>query len=350
MMRLSCAVLLAMLGASPALAWNAHGHRTIAYLALDRLPADAPEWLRDPAVRHRIADASNEPDRYRGWRVSPLAHANEPDHYIDLDMLDQFGLTFDSLPELRYEYLRALAIAKHVHPENVTLPYDAADDANRTKEWPGYLPYAIAEHYAKLQHSFNVVRVLERLNEPQRAWQLEQARANAIYEMGMLSHFVGDAAQPLHTTYRYNGWVGDNPNEYTVDRKFHSFIDGGVLEVHGLTYETLRPLFKPRHELKAMSPWPAILEHIRRSHAHFETLYQMEKDGRLRSEPGKELIVERLLDAGDMLGAMYAAAWRSAAPNEKQLADFAFYNELKPERLPAAPQPAAASQPADSAP
>lgn len=320
--------------------WNAHGHRTIGYLALDSLPDDMPAWMRDPDIRRRIADASNEADRYRGWRAAALIHANEPDHYIDLDLLPQFGLTLETLPPLRAEYIRALAIAKHVHPEQVD-PYDAGKDPHRTKEWPGALPHAIAERYARLQHSFNLVRILEQLNDPQRAWQLEQARANAIHEMGMLGHFVGDASQPLHTTRHYNGWIGENPNGYTVDRKFHSYIDGGILEHHGLTYESLRPRFQPKQRVNFRDPWRDALAQIQRSHERFETLYQMEKDGRLNGEAGRELIANQLLDAADMLGALYAAAWLSAAPNEKQLADFQFYNELKLERLPAAPRPVA---------
>lgn len=338
---------------STAWAWNAHGHRTITYLALDTLSDTLPAWTRDPEVRRRIADAANEPDRYRGWRAPALVHENEPDHYIDIDILPQFGLTLDTLPTLRGEYLRALAVAKHVHPEQVA-PYDAEKDPNRTKEWPGALPYAIAEHYAKLQHCFNLVRILEQVNDPQRNWQLEQARANVVYEMGMLSHFVGDAAQPLHTTHNYNGWIGDNPNGYTTSNKFHSYIDGGVLEHHGLTYEALRPRLQPVLRVNARDPWRDALDEIRRAHEHVETLYQMEKDGRLKEEPGKDLISVQLLDAADMLGALYAAAWAASAPNEKQLADFQFYNELKLERMPADPRPVArpaasrpASEPAD---
>jgi hypothetical protein len=346
---LACLLAILLVVPPPARAWNAHGHRTITYLALDSLPADMPAWVRDPDVRRRIADASNEADRYRGWRAPALIHENEPDHYLDIDLLPQFGLTLDTLPPLRQEYMRALAVAKHVHPEQVE-PYDVAKDPHHTKEWPGALPHAMAEHYAKLQHSFNLIRILEQLNDPQRAWQLQQAQANAIYEMGMLSHFVGDAAQPLHTTRHYNGWIGENPNGYTTSNKFHSYIDGGVLEHHGLTYETLRPAFQPVLRVNARDPWPDFLAEIRRAHDVFEALYQLEKDGGLKADAGKALIQKQLLDAADVLGALYAAAWTGAAPNEKQVADFVFFNELKPERLPESPRPAvrpaAASGPA----
>ena len=34
--------------------------------------------------------------------------------------------------------------------------------------------------------------------------------------MGVMGHYVGDCAQPLHTTKHHNGWVGENPHGYTT--------------------------------------------------------------------------------------------------------------------------------------
>ena len=35
-----------------------------------------------------------------------------------------------------------------------------------------------------------------------------------------------------------------------------------------------------------------------------------------------------------MLAALYTAAWESATPNQKQIADFVFYDDLKSESQP----------------
>ncbi|MFO0840558.1 MAG: hypothetical protein U1D55_18780 [Phycisphaerae bacterium] len=344
-MRRISTLLVAMACCCPAFGWGAYGHRTITYLALDSLPAQAPAWLRDETVRHRIAYQSSEPDRWRGWRSSALTHENDADHYIDVDLLDPFGLTLDSLPPLRYEYLRALAIAKHVHPESAPA-YDASSDPDRTKEWPGFLPYAIVEHYAKLQAAFNQVRMLEQMNEPARAFQLQTSRENAIYHMGILSHFVGDAAQPLHTTIHHHGWVGANPNGYTTDKGFHALIDTGILDQHHIAYEMLRPRMTRHHEIHPMSPWDDVLGHIRRSFDQIEPLYQLEKSGALREEAGKELICERLIDGATMLRDLYWAAYQSAAPTPEQMASFVRYAEQKSEPLPS---PVLTTPPADGA-
>lgn len=314
-------------------AWDAHGHRVITYLALDGLPADMPQFLRDKATRDLIAEQSNEPDRWRGCDVACLHHENAPDHYLDVELLEQFGLTLDSIPPLRYEYLRAMAISKHMHPEKVD-PYDASKDKHRTKEWPGMLPWAIVEHHAKLQSAFNTLRILEKLNEPARAHQLAMAKANVAYHMGVLSHFVGDAAQPLHTTKHFNGWVGPNPNGYTTAKSFHAYIDGDVLDHHRLAYAVLRSSMKFEHRIAADQTWKAALQHIRRGFERVEELYQLEKSGALKSEPGKEFIAERLRDGADMLAAFYRNAWEASEPTDKQIADFKRYNNFVPSLLP----------------
>ena len=47
--------------------------------------------------------------------------------------------------------------------------------------------------------------------------------AEIIFLAGWLGHYVGDGAQPLlHSSYRYNGWLDDNPNGYTTEKHIHS--------------------------------------------------------------------------------------------------------------------------------
>ncbi len=337
-------VLISAIGVSfrPALAWNAHGHRLITLLALDALPAEAPEWLRDSAVRARAAYQSNEADRWRGTRIDPIGQENKPDHFLDVELLEQFGLTLETTPPLRYDYLRAMAVSKHLHPEKVD-PHDAERDSDHSKEWPGFLPHAIAEHYAKLISAFNTVRILESLKEPARSEQLEMARANAIYHMGMLSHFVGDAAQPLHTTRHYNGWTGGNPKGYTTSNRFHSEIDGGVLRRHRITYASMKAAGGVTcREINGRQPWNDIIAHIRRSFDQMEPLYALEKSGELNEAKGMAFIEQRLADGASMLSGMIWAAWRQAEPTPKQVEDFVRYNEMGSEQElggEGAPQP-----------
>jgi hypothetical protein len=341
---LALATILALFSPS-APAWNARGHRLVTLLALDGLPADAPAFLRDETVRQRIAFQASEVDRWRGWTVPVLGHENKPEHYLDLEDLQGFGLTLETIPRLRGEYLRALAVAKHVHPDQAP-PYDASKDAERTKEWPGLLPHAIAEHYAKLQAAFWQIRTLEKINDADRAYQLTQERENAIYHMGMLSHFVADAAQPLHTTKHFNGWVGENSHGFTTSNQFHSYIDGGAIATHDLTYEGLKPETQFKATVSARDPWNDVLSYIRRSHDRLVPVYELEKSGKLDQAEGKAFISECLRDGGTMLAALYSAAWESSAPNQKQVSDFVMYDEKSPTSQPKGWRPSPASQPA----
>lgn len=342
---LAVAAILVSIGPT-AFGWNARGHRLITLLALDGLPADAPAFLKDETVRQRIAFQASEVDRWRGWNAPVLGHENKPDHYLDLEDLTAFGLTLETIPRLRGEYLRALAVAKHVHPEQAP-PYDAAKDTERTKEWPGFLPHAIAEHYCKLQAALWQIRTLEKIGDSDRAYQLTQEKENAIYHMGMLSHFVGDTAQPLHTTRHFNGWVGENSSGFTTSNQFHSYIDGGVIATHNLTYEGLKPNARYTVTLNARDPWNDVLAYIRRSHDRMQPVYELEKSGKLDQAEGKVFITECLRDGSTMLAALYAAAWESSTPNQKQVADYVYFDEKSPASQPKGWQRGAASQPAN---
>lgn len=351
MIRATLGLCFALMLSACAAAWDARGHRIITYVALDGLPPDAPDWLRDEQVRHRLAHQAGEPDRWRGWPAATLGHVNKPDHYLNIELLEQFGLTLDTVPPLRNEYLRVMAISKYVHPEKVE-PYDAGSDRDRSREWPGFLPHAICEHYARLQACFMQVRILERIGDPNRAYQVVQARENALYHMGMLSHFVGDAAQPLHTTKHFNGWVGDNPGGYTTDRSFHAYIDGGVLDHHAITYAAVRSHVSYGLRVNRADPWRDVLALLRRSFDCVEPLYRLERDGELRGETGRQFITARLADAAATLVALYAAAWASSVPNEKQVADFIHFDAFDPasSAAGAAGGRAATTQPAHTQP
>ncbi len=313
--------LVPLVLSSAAEGWDGEGHRTVTVLALDGLPPQAPAWLREASARSRIAYESVEPDRWRSTATYPMAHENSPDHYIDIEDLAGFDLSLETLPPFRYEALEAMVLARRLSPEKAP-PYDPSTDRDHSRKWPGYLPYAIAEHYAKLQSSFQTLRILERNSDSARSDEIEAARANVVYEMGILSHFVGDAAQPLHTTRHFNGWVGDNPQGYTSARSFHAYVDGALLAQHDVRYDTLRGQVSFDRRIDPKAPWNDIIEHIRRSFRQVEPLYKLEKEGSLKEAAGKQWLVARLNDGAAMLNAMYWAAYTSSEPSEDQVRDY----------------------------
>lgn len=312
-------------GGVAAFGWGADVHRNITRAAIGLLGDNAPEWLRDPNTIERVAFHANQPDRWRGWPSKTLTHENDPDHFVDAELLEQFGLTLETVPHLRNEYIRVMAVAKHVHPEQVG-PYDAAKDPARAHEWPGFLLHAIAEHYAKLQAAFNQVRAIEKLNDSNRAMQLAEARAIAIYHLGTLSHFVGDAAQPLHTTKHYNGWVGENPKDYKWRDRFHAYIDEGWARTQHIGEKEMRAAATRDAKLNAADPWDDVLAYFQRSHGEVDRLYALETEQKLDGPDGRTLLLERLGDATTTLAALIQAAWTSSEPTSQQVEKWAFYD------------------------
>jgi len=352
--RLLPALAALLAGSSFVYAWDAAGHRTITLLALDGLPADAPAFLREANTRMMVASQACEPDRWRAVTIPELTHINNPDHYINLETLTKVGLDFATLPRLRIEYTDLMAVARASHPEAFEA-LNAKKDPGRANMTAGTLPYAIVENYAKLQGAFKTLRVLETLDEPVRASQIAQAQANIVAIMGVLSHFVGDAAQPLHTTIHHHGWVGDNPNQYTTRYSFHAEIDGGVLERHTLNYNTLKPGELFNVHVDAANPAADVRTYIDRSFSRVEPLYKLEVEKKLLGEEGKTFIAERLHDASSTLAALYSAAWTSSEPSAEEVRKFVFYDKFDgaatiPTRF-VAPATAPASRPAaESAP
>ncbi len=320
-----------------ALGWGAEVHRAVTRVALEQLPPDRPNWLAAPDTIEAIAFQANQPDRWRGWPSRTLKHENDPEHFLDAEQLEPYGLTLGSVPRLRREYIRVMAAAKAMHPDRME-PYDAGKDPAGTQEWPGFLLHAIAEHYAKLQAAFNQVRILERVNDPSRALELDQARQVAIYHLGALSHFVADAAQPLHTTRHYNGWVGENPAGYKWRDRFHAYIDEGWARTHRVDDAALRAVAQPAVVVRANDPWEDVLAYFERSHRLVAPLYVLERDGELDGSRGREMLMERLGDAVRMLKSLTWAAYESAAPTDEQVEKWLYYDDRGPR---AASQPAA---------
>lgn len=335
--RIACLCML-LVGPSRAGAWGSAVHRAVTAAALERTADDGGMgWLKRPEIVERAMFSANQPDRWRGWGSLTLRHENDPDHFLDAELLDQFGLTLETVPHLRYEYVRVMAVAKQVHPEALD-PYDPSKDLARAQEWPGFVLHAIAEHYAKLQAAFNQVRILETLDDAKHAVQLAEARGIAIYHLGALSHFVADAAQPLHTTKHYNGWVGENPRGYKWRERFHNYIDEGWPRAHHVDVALLRRVGRDV-EVRSADPWDDVLDYFKRSHRELDRLYGLERDGKLETDEGRALLEERLGDATGMLTALIEAAYRSAAPTPEQIEKWLHYdNDGR--------KPAAESQPA----
>jgi len=311
---------------SQSAAWDYEIHRIIDEIAIASLPTNYPAFVFEPANKERILFLSGEPDRWRNTPEMELRHQNHPDHYFDYEYIEMHRILPQELPSFRYEFAAMLALTRAAHPQNFQ-PIDPAKNKDKTRELPGFLPWTINEYYAKLKSQFSCLKEFEENGTPD---EIANERQNVIYVMGVMSHFVGDATQPLHTTKHFNGWVGANPNGYTTSTKIHAWIDGGYIEKVGINKENLLKRVKPAVNLRkgnnpenADNLFPDIMKYFLEQNQLVETLYKMEKEGKFSGEgenglEGREFIENQILKAGQMLGNLWLTAFEQA-PRDKFL-------------------------------
>ena len=320
---LSISLLAAVAFMTPALqAWDYEGHRLINELAVAGLPVEFPAFVRTPANVERIAFLAGEPDRWKNGPDLPLRHENNPDHYLDLEQLEWAGLDLPTLSPLRYEFAVQFAAGRAAHPERFPA-IDPEKNADHTREWPGFLPWSIAEGFDKLRSAFSYLNAFQQAGGTPE--EIANAQANIVYLMGVMGHFVGDGAQPLHDTVHHNGWVGENPRGFTTWAGFHVWIDGGFIARAGIRYADLGPRARPARLLE-LTPRPGerdalfatALAYLRAQNSRVVPLYEIEKAGQLKADgtpgstDGRTFIEEQLLRGGDMLASLWLTAWRTA--------------------------------------
>ena len=321
------ALVFPLLASAALHAWDYQGHRLVNQLGLASLPADFPAFVREPAALERVAFLGGEPDRWRNAPDLPLKQSGGSwtDHFCDLEQLTDAGLDLGTLTSFRYDFITQFAAGRAVHADKFAA-IDPAKNTDHTREWPGFAPWAITEYFGRLRSGFGYLKVMEELGTPE---EVANAKANLLYVMGVMGHYVGDCAQPLHTTVHHNGWVGDNPHGYSKWPGIHSWIDGGFVAKAGVKFEGLAPRVGPAPAI-SLAPradgrdpmFVAVLDYLIAQNQLVEPLYQLEKAGKLshgRDEAivpeGRAFVEGQLLKGGRMLGAIWLAAWKNAVPD-----------------------------------
>jgi len=286
---LALLAVAAVLGQPPAFGWGDSGHMLINRVAVQKLPATMPAFLRQAV--DRIQYLGPEPDRWRERSELALKAAQEPDHFIDLERVSWM----EKFPPTRYEFYRALYDRRAQAKEN-------ADDL--LPEKVGLQPYITMEIYDRLKVAFREYRRLQAEKKPTQA--VEQ---NIVFYAGWLGHYVADAAQPLHTTIHFNGWVGDNPNAYTTARDFHGKFEATFVN-DNLARLPIADLVTP--PVRLQDPFADYIRFLRQSHALVEKTYQLDKAGGFAGAGTPESIefVRRRMATGcQMLLNLWYTAW-----------------------------------------
>lgn len=270
-------------------AWGNDGHQMINRLAEGGLPADAPAFLRSAAGVEEVEYLGPEPDRWRSPAEPELTAEQAPEHFIDLEPADALG----PLPHRRFDFL-AKAYAAAQKPDKI-----------------GLQPWQTEEVWERLKSAMRNYRELKAAGK--NTAPVEQA---VLFYAGWLGHYVGDGAQPLHTTVQYNGWTGPNPNGYTTDHRIHYQFESVFVSAN----------IRPADVQAKMTPVKAIdgdmfeayMDYLRHSHTYVEEVYKLDKGGGFEgagTAASRAFTAERLAAGASMLRDMIYTAWlRSAEP------------------------------------
>ncbi|MGA2673044.1 MAG: S1/P1 nuclease [Terracidiphilus sp.] len=268
-------------------AWGNEGHRMINRLAASRLPADVPAFLRSEAAVNEIEYLGPEPDRWRSPAEPELNAAQALEHFIDLEPADALG----PLPRRRLDF-EAKVFAAGQRPEKIGLqPWETTEVWERLK--------AALREYRRLAAAGQDTRPVEQV---------------AIFYAGWMGHYVGDGSQPLHTTDKYNGWVGPNPNGYTTGHQIHWQFEGPFVAANLHEPEVMAKMTAP----KAIDGdiFDAYVAYLRHTATYVEKVYQLEKVGGFVDKgttESREFTAERLAAGASMLRDMIYTAWLESA-------------------------------------
>jgi hypothetical protein len=280
---LSCLVLQPL----PAGAWGNEGHRLINRLAASSLPADVPAFLRSESAINEIEYLGPEPDRWRSRAEPELSAAQAPEHFIDLEPADALG----PLPRNRLDF-EAKVFAAGQRPEKI-----------------GLQPWETVEVWERLKAALREYRNLSAAKQDTRG-----VEAAVLFYAGWLGHYVGDGSQPLHTTDKYNGWVGPNPNGYTTAHQIHWQFEGPFVAANEHEAEVRARMTAPQAiDGDIFSSYVAYLRHTA---TYVEKVYQLDKAGGFAgagSAESRDFTADRLAAGASMLRDMIYTAWVDSA-------------------------------------
>ena len=291
--------LLVVLPAPALFGWGEDGHRMINHIAMEKLPANLPAFLRTPQALAAVEYLGPEPDRWRSFTEPALREAQAPEHFIDLEWADK--IEPKNLPRDRFNFLQDAYAAKEKNPLLAE---------NLSPDHIGMLPWQANEAFERLQADMHVYRA--RLGDQQDTAGAELA---ILYDIGVLGHYVGDGSQPLHTTLNYNGWMErDNPHDYTRSHQIHREFETDFVH-DNLRAKNVEPLVPDAPRLLRHSFDDFVL-YLRATHQQVEATYALEKVGGFSGKgtaASRAFVAERLANGATMLRDMIVTAWKLSA-------------------------------------
>jgi hypothetical protein len=274
---LGALLVLGGLLASLAPAWWAGGHESIAEAAAARLPDDVPDFFRKGG-KH-LAHFAVDPDRWKNREATFLRRAEESNHFLDTEDLDGKPLPGTN----RYDGLKMVYTELKKDPSRV-----------------GLLPYAILENFDRLTVAFYDYRKMP--NHP-------SVPMKCLVYGGVMCHYTGDAAMPLHTTRDFDG--KNQPGGGVKQKGIHAKLDA-FPEKFGITPEEICRGLEAK---KIDNPWEHVSKFIEESRSHVEKCYELDAKGAFENptEESKAFVLARCRAGAQLTLDLWYTAWLKSA-------------------------------------
>ncbi len=286
---------------APAHAWGGTAHAVIDRAAIEAIPDDGPTFLRKYV--DYIAASASLPDSWRGNAENFSKIEEDPNHGW---FREQFTFV-KPIPRSRYEFILAL------YKQYEKIKDSDPQTAQRTNvRWTGTLPYAAIEAYDRLVVCMRYVR-----KAAAEGGDVSVPEQHCAFQAIRLGHYIADGAQPLHDSVNSDGWRGDNPRGYTLERSIHGRFESQFVDGMKLTVGDIAPrIGAPGHRTGDM--FEAVLAFLDEAGDKMETVYKLEKRDGFANYGDKDvraLVYERTAAGAAMLRDMLCRAWaESAAP------------------------------------
>lgn len=266
-------VAVAGLLGSFASGWWSGGHETVAEAAAARLPDDVPAFFRNGG-KH-LAHFAVDPDRWKNREMTFLRRAEESEHYLDLEDLDDKKLPGTN----RYDAMKLIYTDLKKEPNKV-----------------GMLPYALMEYYEKLTVGFY---------DHRKAPNSTSVPMKCLVYGGTLAHYTGDAAMPLHTTIHFDGRI--QADKSVKQKGIHAKIDGFPEKNKITPEEVCRGLEAKKIE----NVWEHINKFIAESHTHIDKCYEFDAAGAFdkATDESRAFILGRVRAAAQLTLNLWYNAW-----------------------------------------
>lgn len=333
---ISCRMFLAaslFACATSAYAWGERGHDLITRVAVQnlRVISDDNQALVKPFVErnHMLGHLSNVPDIV--WRAPYMTELerqeNYSTHFINLEKVYKGVATWSDLPDAFEAYSK-----------------DALAEGHTAVE-VGTVPWRVSQLYNRMVQAL----ILAGQSEDKKA--LEDSVNQALLMGGLMSHFVGDLANPHHTTANYDG-------QLSGQRGLHAYFEHEV--VAQLPFElSARVAMQakenwlatyPKSEQKAIlsNPQKLVWALVANSHSRLPELLKLDTQYSLLEESKGEkdratrkpvtesarhyeaFAIERLAIGASTLSQLWVLAWQQAgAPDLSKFRSY--YYPVKPD-------------------